>query len=138
MKNFITILILFVAVGCATTLTPEEQKALRDSVVGEYEFKHDTDTFKQVYLENGICESYVIGREGSEKESPPISAPLDWQNRWSIVNGEIHVRRWFYLSHYMVVYKLNADKSITCIAEIKFGARKDMAKNSQTTYKRIK
>ena len=37
-----------------------EEKALRDSVGGEYEWKRDNgDTAKHVYLENGIRELYV-------------------------------------------------------------------------------
>ena len=59
-------------------LTPEEKKALRDSVVGEYEGKdEDGDTIKVVVLENGIGESYLNGRlgfkkynEGKRKNSP--------------------------------------------------------------------
>jgi len=105
-----------------TELTPEQkQKALRDSVVGEYEFKADGVTGKQVYLENGIREWYENGKKQTE-------------NKWSIVNGEIHVE---YGSGGIDVHRINPDKSITNIAYIEDGERTDMPKEDQWTYKKI-
>ena len=78
--------------SCATPLTPE-QKALRDSVLGEYEHKEyklvresllaeikrvEGDTFKLVFLDNGARESYKNGVKTGER-------------KWKIVDGEIHV-----------------------------------------------
>ena len=61
-------------------LTPEQkQKALRDSVIGEYEFKEEGDTIKLVFLENGVFKSYENGQRIAE-------------DKWKIVNGEIHVK----------------------------------------------
>ena len=77
MKTLIVLVLGLLAVGC---LTPEQkQKALRDSVVGEYERKPNGDTYKDVYLENGIAEWYVNGKKQVE-------------GKWSIANGEIHVK----------------------------------------------
>lgn len=68
------------SVGCAT-LTPEQmqQKRLRNSVVGTYEFKEDRDTLSCVFLDNGVFEVY----ENGEKE--------DRFRQWTIVNKEIHI-----------------------------------------------
>ena len=112
------------AVGCAT-LTPEEkQKRLKDSVVGEYEMKHKGDTYKLVYLENGITESYVNGKN------------RDVEFKWSIVKEEIQVD-W---SGSIVVYRINKDKNITEIAGIGgiHGKRRDLPKEKSVTYIKIK
>ena len=68
MKSLIVLVVGLLAVGCgedkqpSKELTLEEQKALRDSVVGEYESKPGNgDTFKHVYLENGVYEFYSNG-----------------------------------------------------------------------------
>ena len=53
MKSLIVLVVGLLAVGC---LTPEQkQKRLRDSVVGEYEFK-DGDTYKKILLDDGVYE----------------------------------------------------------------------------------
>ena len=72
--KILTLMILgLLVVGC---LTPEQkQKALRDSVVGEYEWKKGGD--KKVFLENGTAEGYVNGKKLKEVF------------KWSIVDGEI-------------------------------------------------
>ena len=73
MKNLLILITIMLVGGCGKgnqtadespkanpvkELTPEEQKALRDSVVGEYEFKdEDGDTIK---LYEGIG-GYIIG-----------------------------------------------------------------------------
>ena len=116
--------------GCEETeepvkeeLTLEEQKALRDSVVGEYESKHENgDTFKYVYLENGVYEFYSNGKkQGVDK--------------WSIVDGEIHVE---FGSGLFNVYRINPDKSITSFAGIENGKRIDIPKEFQNTKIKIK
>ena len=48
MKNFITIFIMVVGVGCSKG----EAKRLEDSFFGRYELKIDEDTVKLVLLEN--------------------------------------------------------------------------------------
>ena len=124
MKNLITIMIMLVvgllAVGCET-LTPEEKKALRDSVVGEYELKEDGNTFKVVYLENGVFELYTNGQKQGE-------------NKWTIVDGEIH---FVTDSGNIQVAIINQDKSITQIVFIRDGKRTDIPKEEQLTWKKI-
>ena len=127
MRTLIVLVLGLLAVGC---LTPEQkqqkaleqkQKAFRDSVVGEYEFKReDGDTLKRVLLDTGIVEWYRNGRKGFEY-------------KWSIVNEEIHVIDDFGL---IVVWRINKDKSITEIAYIRDGKRKDYSDGS--TWKKIK
>ena len=77
MKSLIVLVLGLLAVGC---LTPEQkQKILRDSVVGEYGFKHPNGTtIKLVFLENGVRKWY----ENGEK---PVEL------KWTISNGELHV-----------------------------------------------
>ena len=105
-------------------LTPEQkQKALRDSVVGEYEYKdEDGTTYKYIYLENSVWELYEDGKKLVE-------------HKWSIRDGEIHV---IYESGLIEVYRYNKDKSITLIARIRDGERTDYTKELQTTLKKIK
>ena len=121
MKPLLTLIVGLLAVGC---MTPEQnQKTLRDSVVGEYE--HKKRGHKYVFLENGAAEGYVHGNRQKAEEY-----------KWSIVGGEIHVK---YDSELINVYRINEDKSITYIAEIfKDVKRTDWLKDEQTTYKKIK
>ena len=106
-------------------LTPEEQKR-RDSVVGEYEQSWpDGTTHKLVFLQNGVREWYTNGKKQGN---------LKWKVKWTIVNGEIHLKLG---GGFIRVWKINQDKNITWIAEIRDGKRKDYPKERQNTYKRI-
>ena len=117
MKALIVLVLGLLAVGCAT-LTPEEKKAFRDSVVGEYEIKYeDGDTRKLVLLDNGIRESYVNVEKLRER-------------KWSIVKGEI---QFYYEDGFIEVYRINKDTSITWIADIDDGKRTDYSKEDQIT-----
>ena len=109
------------AVGC---LTPEQkQKALTDSVIGEYESKNILGTtYKHVYLDNGIFKWYLNDEKTRE-------------TKWSIVKGEIHIE---WINGVMNVLRINKDKSITDIARIVDGKRTELPKASQPTFKKIK
>ena len=127
MKTLIILAVGLLSVGCAT-LTPEE-KALRASVVGEYEIKHeDGETHKHIYLQHGDYEQYFNGE-------PHLNETQLFRFKWSISNGEIHS-----ISHSGVIniFKINKDKSITQIAVIVDGKRKVIPKVSKRTYKKIK
>ena len=113
MKSLIVLVVGLLAVGCCT-MNPE-QRALRDSVVGEYENK-DGATAKLVFLDNGVFEGY-------EKAE------------WSIVDGEIHVKS---DDREIEVCRINPDKSITPIAYIRDGEREGLPKEDQHTWKKIK
>ena len=134
MKSLIVLVVGLLAVGCATMKDigvhlgidqpnkPERKpKSLRDSVVGEYEWEHEGDTTKQVYLANGIAEDHINGVKYFE-------------GKWSISKGEIHVDHG---SGWIDVMRINKDKSITRIANITDGKRKDWSK-LQHAYKKIK
>jgi len=130
MQRILIVLVLgLLSVGC---LTPEQkqQKALRDSVVGEYERKRgDGDTIKHVYLENGVREAYTNGKKGYKDYT------------WKIVDGEVHVK---YGDHgsfggFIRVWKINQDKSITWIAKMYAGPRRiPFQFQDQWTLKKIK
>ena len=120
MKSLIVLVVGLLSVACLTT--EQKQKTLRDSVVGEYEYKLNGDTGKQVYLENGIEESYRNGKKLAE-------------SKWSIVDGEIHAKS---DSGAINISRINTDKSITYIANIADGKRTGWAKENQLIYKKIK
>ena len=124
MKTLIILVVGLLAVGC---LTPEQkqQKALRDSVVGEYEIKLISDgATKRVFLKNGIVENYEAGKKRRDY-------------KWKIVNKGLHVKGNFGT---VFIYRINKDKSITYIAYISDGKRIDLPKiaQEQYTYKYIK
>ena len=131
MKSLIVLVVGLLVAGCGETeepvkeeLTVEEKKALRDSVVGEYESKYENgDTFKHVYLENGVYEFYSNGKKQVEL-------------KWSIIDGEIHVE---YSSGGIDIYRINPDKSITRIATILRGTpQMNLSKENQSTLKKLK
>jgi len=106
-------------------LTAEEKKALRDSIVGEYEFKGEL-TERFVLLDNGIAESSNVGKIDKIEVKWKISK-----------EGEIHTT--FSSSKDIItVWRVNKDRSITAIAMIKDGKRSDRPKIYQRTYKKIK
>ena len=114
-------------------LTPEQkQKALRDSVVGEYELKRGEDTLRMVLLGNGISEGYKNGKKD------------EVEHKWSISKeGEIHATD---SDGDILVFRINTKssrgissvRSITNIAEIKEGKRTKLAKDEQLTIEKIK
>jgi len=110
-------------------LTLEEQKALREKVVGEYERLKKTPTGfiidKYIFLENGIVELYYNG----EKEEEEV--------KWKISKeGEIHN---VFKDGFTTVYRMNPDGGLTFIAGTgKDGEREDIPKGYQSTAKKIK
>ena len=106
-------------------------------VIGEYEWKIDGDTYKEVFLESGVNESYVNGKK---REEPNLEVKA---RKWKISNGEIHVK--YYPHGDIFIYRINANKSITGIAVLPDGKplmlggkREDIPKRHQSTYKKIK
>ena len=120
MKKLLILITIMLVGGCATPLTPE-QKALRDSVVGEYKVEHEDRTWS--LLENGIGYYYINGKK-YERE---------W--KWSISFGEIHLVS---DSGTIEVHRINGDKSITKIAEVVDGKRIYKPKDEQYFFKKIK
>ena len=135
MKSLIVLVVGLLAVGCKTIpvkeLTLEQkQKALMDSVAGEYEQNILGTTHKHVYLDNGIFKWYL----NDEKKR---------ENMWSIVKGEIHIE---WINGAINVWRINTGDrqeiwekgSITEIARIDGGKRTELPKASQYTFKKIK
>ena len=118
MKNIILLIAVMVVSACATTSTVK-------SVAGTYELKIDGDTYRSVLLENGIVESYKNGKKREE------------EGKWKISKeGELHDT---YSNGNIFVFRINKDRSITSIARIlKDGKRRDLPKQRQFTYKKIK
>ena len=117
MKSLMLISVILL-VGCATTSTVK-------SVAGSYGWKEDGNTIKLVLLENGVYEYHFKGNKSAEA-------------KWSIENKEIHIS-FAVLFGRINVYRINQDKSITHIANIdKDGKRRDLTKEEQTTFKKIK
>ena len=129
-RTLIVLVVGLLAVGCAS---------LRDSVVGEYERKdEDGNTYKRVFLDNGVYEYHYNGKKEEEF-------------KWSIVDGEIHIE---YGSGVFNVYRINAaqptkgspiptiplprdlSESITLLAFIDDGKRTDIPKEDQYTFKK--
>jgi len=129
--KILTIMILgLLVVGCEKKLTPEQQqKALRDNLVGRYTWnKRGFKSEKRVLLENGIIEKWY----GYEKLG---------EGKWSIVDGELHA---IYGDSNIVVYSFivggpeSLFDNITTIAKIVDGKRTDNPKGVGTRYDKIK
>ena len=99
-------------------LTPEEKK-----IVGTYELKNGGDTFRNVFLDNGVLEAFEKGKKCEE------------EYKWTIVGKEVHVE---WGNGRVLIYRVNSDGSLTDIATIIDGERKDRRKEYQFTYKKIK
>jgi len=118
MKNLMLIIAVMVLSACATTSTVK-------SVAGTYEHKKDGDTYRGVFLENGILEQYRNGKKREGEEA-----------KWKVVEGELHATD---PDGDIAVCRINKDGSITFIAYIpKDGKREDIPKEGQPTAKKIK
>ena len=107
-----------------TTAKPVKELTLREKAIGTYEIKKDGDTYRVVLLETGIVEKYRNGKKHDEED------------KWKIVDGEIHIIEG---SGHMDVIRINKDGSITNIATIdKDGKREDAPKEDQVTIQKIK
>ena len=97
-------------------LTPEEKK-----IVGTYELKNGGDTFRNVFLDNGVLEAFENGKKCEE------------EYKWIIVGKEVHVE---WGNGRVLVYRINPDGSLTDIATIIGGERKDRRKEYQFIFKK--
>ena len=97
-------------------LTPEEKK-----IVGTYELKNGGDTFRNVFLDNGVLEAFEKGKKCEE------------EYKWTIVGKEVHVE---WGNGRVLIYRINSDGSLTDIATIIGGERKDRRKEYQFIYKK--
>ena len=117
MKCFIisaVILALVLGVRCG--------KSVEEEVVGTYEAKDRGDTYGVVFLDNGVIETYNNGQRDSE------------ELKWNIVSKEVNVK---YTDNDVGVFRINPDRSLTAIAQVKEGKRKDISRKLQLTYIKI-
>jgi hypothetical protein len=92
-------------------------------IVGTYEWMSGTNTYRHVFLDNGIQEWYVDGKNQNK------------DSKWSLVENELHI---VYPNGNVNFWKVNPDNSITLIAYIKNKKRTDTPKEEQrTTWKKI-
>ena len=80
-------------------------------IVGTYERKSGTDTFKMAFLDNGTAEYY----KNADKRN---------ESKWSILGKELQI----IYSDSENRYTINPDNSLTFIAIIKDGKRRDLPK----------
>ncbi len=118
--KYITLIIGLLVVGCGKA---EPELTVEEKVVGEYEHKDkDGNIHRYVFLENGIVGNWHYLQ----------------QYRfcvWTISNGELHVN----CSHgFIMVERINTDKSVSVIASLKDGERTDYPEYLQHTWKKIK
>ena len=107
-----------------TTEKPVKELSLEEKVVGTYEAKEDGDTYKLVFLENGIWEGYENGKKSKG------------DYKWSISkDGELHIVG---KDGDIGVHRINKDGNITGIADIEDGKREDLPKEFQPTLIKIK
>ena len=144
MKNLLILITIMLVGGCGKgnqtadespkanpvkELTAEQkQKALRDSVVGEYEFKtEDGETIKYDLLDNGVLEYYENG-EKSEPKGP--------NGKWVISkNKELQLSS----EDEIHTYRINKDDSITMIKNSdSIFESEELPKEYQLTFKKIK
>ena len=98
------------------------KELIKKDVTGIYEFKMGEETYRDVFLENGICEEYVNSmkrREGS----------------WKIVDKEVLVEQ---SNGDVTIYRIIPDESLIYSAIIMGGKRQDFSIAVQSTYKKIK
>ena len=123
MKNLILLIAVMVVGACATTPTVK-------SVAGTYERIEDGDTYRIVFLDNGIAEAYLNGKK------------REGEGEWSISkDGELYLVGKNALGKNVTniyVNRINKDGSITQIADIYEGKREDIPKEDQPTSKKIK
>ena len=93
-------------------------------VIGEYERKGEVNTIRGVFLGNGNFETYRNGEKSNT------------EYKWRInEEGEIHYST--FRDGDIGVFRINPDRSLTAIAQIKEGKRRDISRKVQLTYIKI-
>ena len=103
-----------------------KEDLLKASVVGSYEAEIDVgkiekNTTKIVLFENGVVELY----ENGEK--------LEKDIKWKIVEKEVHAD-----VKPTLVFKVEPNGDLTCIASIRDGKRTELPNEAQGTWKKLK
>ena len=116
MKNFITIFIMLVAVGCGKSFTKED-------VVGTYERKEGDAAYSLIFRGNGVVEEYENGK-------------LTVEAKWTIKSGKLEL--FFILNGNKNYYKIGKDFSLTLVAVEIVGKQKEDWEGKEITYIKIK
>ena len=106
-------------------LSAEKEVGLKGKVVGTYEYKDETHTFRAVFKENNLVE--LISRENEEEGYDARPSVF----RWWLQDGELHHDEYEGL---VFIYRINTDRSITQTALVVDGVRK---KGNYWTWKKI-
>ena len=138
MKNLLILITIMLVGGCgkdkeAKTKTkvtednnatkPVKELTLEEKVVGTYEGKIDGYAVRLALLDNGVLENYEDGKKRDEA-------------KWKIVDGDIHCPNQGSVTGVLII---NKDGSLSTIARIgKDGKRRDIPKEDQLTFKKIK
>ena len=109
--KYITLIIGLLVVGCGKQ-SPDKELTAEEKVIGTYECKDkDGDTYKRVFLENGVLEGYRNGKKEEEDANWKITA-----------QGEIHLTH----TEENFLFRINKDRSLTWIAIIGRDGRGDV------------
>ena len=140
MKTLITILILFVATGCLREVEPETQTVTEtentekplspeEKLVGSYEAKIYGNVVKAVFHENGKSDHWMNGQKEVE-------------GTWKLVEKEVHIKNTFFeevdIEEVTDIHRIESNGDLTVIAVIKNGKRKDIPKEDQIPFKKVK
>ena len=128
MKTLMLISVILLVLGCGKSEVETSKKPVKEltkeDIVGTYGYKdEDGDTYKGVFLVNGVFEAYKDGKKYKE------------ESKWNIVDKEVHVKN---DAGVVGVFRTNSDNSLTFIGGIKDGERTDLTNKEQFTYKIIK
>ena len=108
-----------------TTAKPVKELSAEEKVVGTYEGKIHGDAVRLALLDNGVLENYDHGKKRED-------------GKWKIVDGDIHWPNASTTGSTGVLI-INKDGSLSTIARIgKDGKRRDIPKEDQLTFKKIK
>ena len=119
MKNFISIIVIMLAVGCGKSLTEEEKK-----VVGSYETKKDENGIasKLVLLENRKAELFLGGNKAGTEAA------------WKLFEKEVHTLE---DGENTFVHKIEPNGDLTLIAAIIDENRTELPKELKLTLKKF-
>ncbi len=103
----------------------QQQKALRDNVVGTYENMEvnsfgGQSTIKHVYLQNGVFEHFA-------------NDELEAKGTWTVVGEEVYLAM-----NGKYICRIEPNGDLTAISYFKSGKRTKLPKESQHTFKKIK
>ena len=109
---------------------PAKELTLEEKIVGRYIWKKGSLTLIRHFMQNGVADHYANGRKSASY-------------KWGIVRGEIHMYDSNKLpatdgTRLIDIWSINQDGSLTTVAYIKNGIRKDFTLDRRHTFKKVK